>query len=45
MGAPSLLFIPFRHYRQEFCLHVIERDELGERELYKINLLEAMLMA
>ena len=33
------------HYRQEFCLRAIERDELGERELYKINLLEAMLMA
>ena len=32
-------------YWQEFCLRAIEKDELGERDVYKINLLEAMLMA
>ena len=33
------------HYRREFCLRAIEKDELGEHDIYKINLLEAMLMA
>lgn len=33
------------HYRQEFCLHAIEKDEAGERDIYKINLLEGMHMA
>jgi hypothetical protein len=33
------------YYRQEFCLRAIEKDELGERDIYKIDLLEGMLMA
>ena len=33
------------HYQQEFCLRVIEKDELGEHDIHKINLLELMLMA
>ena len=33
------------HYRREFCLRAIEKDELGERDIYKINLLEGMLLA
>ena len=33
------------YYRHEFCLRAIEKDELGERDIYRINLLEAMLMA
>jgi DDE superfamily endonuclease len=33
------------HYRRQFCLCAIEKDELGERDIYKINLLEGMLMA
>ncbi|KAF8227064.1 hypothetical protein L208DRAFT_1298399, partial [Tricholoma matsutake] len=28
-----------------FCLCTIEKDELGEHDIYKINLLEGMLMA
>ncbi|KLO10496.1 DDE-domain-containing protein [Schizopora paradoxa] len=33
------------HYRSAFCNRAIDLDEAGEREVYKINLLEAMLMA
>jgi DDE superfamily endonuclease len=33
------------YYRQQFCLCAIEKDDLGERDIYKITLLEAMLMA
>lgn len=31
-------------YRKEFCLRTIEEDEAGKRDIYKIDLLEAMLM-
>ena len=33
------------HYRRGFCLHAIEKDEAGEREIYKIDLLEGMWLA
>lgn len=33
------------HYRQAYCLWVIEKDDAGEQEIYKIKLLEGMLMA
>ncbi|KAH7925285.1 DDE-domain-containing protein [Leucogyrophana mollusca] len=33
------------HYRRSFCRRAIDLDEAGERDIYKINLLEAMLMA
>lgn len=33
------------HYRRGFCLRAIEKDEAGEREIYKIDLLEGMLLA
>jgi DDE superfamily endonuclease len=33
------------YYRREFCLNAIERDEAGECDIYKINLLEGMLLA
>jgi DDE superfamily endonuclease len=33
------------YYWQQFCLHAIEKDDLGEHDIYKITLLEAMLMA
>jgi hypothetical protein len=32
------------HYRKAFCLRAIELDEAGEDDIYKINLLEVMLM-
>jgi hypothetical protein len=32
------------YYQRAFCLRALEKDELNEREIYKINLLEAMLM-
>ncbi|KIK74167.1 hypothetical protein PAXRUDRAFT_76468, partial [Paxillus rubicundulus Ve08.2h10] len=32
-------------YRRKFCTHAIDLDEVGSHEIYKINLLEAMLMA
>jgi hypothetical protein len=32
-------------YRQNFCRVAIDLDELGEREIYKINILEGMMMA
>ena len=33
------------HYRREFCLRAIQRDNADEEDIYKINLLEAMVMA
>ena len=33
------------HYRRAFCIRAIDLDEAGERDIYKINILEAMLMA
>ena len=33
------------HYRREYCLRAIERDDAEEEDIYKIDLLEAMLMA
>jgi hypothetical protein len=33
------------HYRQAFCKRALDLDELGERDIYKINLLEGILMA
>ncbi|KIO01471.1 hypothetical protein M404DRAFT_150139, partial [Pisolithus tinctorius Marx 270] len=32
-------------YRHNFCACAVECDEAGSQEIYKINLLEAMLMA
>ncbi|EJC97600.1 CENP-B/ARS binding protein-like protein, partial [Fomitiporia mediterranea MF3/22] len=31
-------------YRRAFCKRAVDLDEAGERDIYKINLLEAMLM-
>lgn len=33
------------HYRRGFCARALDLDDAGEREIYKIDLLEAMLMA
>src|SRR4051812_20006456 len=33
------------HYQHAFCLCALDLDKAGEPEIYKINLLEAMLMA
>jgi len=33
------------HYRRQFCLHAIEQDDAEEEDIYKINLLEAIMMA
>ncbi|KIJ39132.1 hypothetical protein M422DRAFT_258011 [Sphaerobolus stellatus SS14] len=33
------------HYRQAFCSRDLDLDEAGGRDIYKVNLLEAMLMA
>jgi hypothetical protein len=33
------------HYRRAFCLHAIDLDEAGEDDIYKVNLLEVLLMA
>lgn len=33
------------HYRWAFCIHALDHDDAGESDIYKINLLEAMLMA
>lgn len=33
------------YYRREFCIRAIELDEAGETDIYKIDLLESMLMA
>lgn len=32
------------HYHKAFCLHTVNLDEAGELDIYKINLLEVMLM-
>ncbi|KIK74871.1 hypothetical protein PAXRUDRAFT_174439 [Paxillus rubicundulus Ve08.2h10] len=32
------------HYCHAFCLHTVELDEAGDIDIYKINLLEVMLM-
>ncbi|KAF9220328.1 hypothetical protein BS17DRAFT_769405 [Gyrodon lividus] len=32
------------HYHHAFCLHADELDEAGDTDIYKINLLEVMLM-
>ena len=31
-------------YQKEFCHHAVDMDEAGEEDIYKINLLEVMLM-
>jgi len=33
------------HYRKQFCLRALSLDEAGERDIYKIDLREAMMMA
>ncbi|KAJ7224681.1 DDE superfamily endonuclease-domain-containing protein [Mycena pura] len=33
------------HYRRAYCSRAIELDEAGARDIYKINILEAMCMA
>jgi hypothetical protein len=33
------------HYRRAFCYRALDLDDAGERDIYNINLLEAMLMA
>jgi hypothetical protein len=33
------------HYRREFCSRAIELDNLGEHDIYEIDLLEAMILA
>lgn len=33
------------HYRREFCSRALDLDDLGEANIYKINILEAMLLA
>ena len=33
------------HYRHQLCLHAIQQDNAEERDIYKTNLLQAMLMA
>ena len=32
------------HYRKSFCIRAVDMDEAGEHDIYKINLLEIMLM-
>jgi hypothetical protein len=32
------------HYRKSFCICAVDMDEAGEHDIYKINLLEIMLM-
>lgn len=32
------------HYRRAFCIRAVDLDEAGESDIYKINLLEVMLM-
>lgn len=32
------------HYRKAFCARAVDLDEAGEEDIYKINLLEVMLM-
>jgi len=31
------------HYQHKFCLHAIQQDDAGKEDIYKINLLEAMI--
>jgi len=33
------------HYRHQFCLCAVQQDDAEEEDIYKINLLEAMMMA
>ena len=33
------------HYRRRFCKNALERDELGETDIYNINLLQVIQMA
>lgn len=33
------------HYRNAFCMRALDLDEAGEHDIYKVDLLEAMLMA
>jgi hypothetical protein len=33
------------HYRRAYCMRAIDLDEAGESEIYKINILEGMIMA
>jgi DDE superfamily endonuclease len=33
------------HYRRAFCIRALDHDDAGESDIYKIDLLEAMLMA
>lgn len=33
------------HYRTSLCKRAIDLDEAGQREIYKINILEGMLLA
>jgi hypothetical protein len=33
------------HYHQAFCQRALELDDAGEQDIYKISLIEAMLMA
>src|SRR3954471_4156542 len=33
------------HYRRAFCVRALDLDDAGEHDIYKINILEAMLMA
>jgi len=33
------------HYHKQMCLHAIELDDMGEDDIYKLNLHEVMLMA
>jgi len=33
------------HYCHVFCLCALDQEEAGERDIFKVNLLEAMLMA
>ena len=33
------------HYRQAFCQRALKLDDAGEQDIYKISLIEAMLMA
>ena len=33
------------HYQRALCEHALQQEELGEEDLYKMNLLEGILMA
>jgi hypothetical protein len=33
------------HYRRSYCQRALDLDEVGEQDIYKLDLLEAMLMA